>query len=77
MDHGKVDSTIVATQMVLASTALGLGTCFVCSFKEALVKEALGINDDYEVDIILPIGYPNDIKSHNQRKDLKEIVFYK
>jgi nitroreductase len=77
VDHGKVDSTIVATQMVLASTSLGLGTCFVCSFKEALVKEVLGINDDYEVDIILPIGYPNDIKPHNQRKDLKESVCYK
>ena len=76
-DHGKVDSTIVATQMVLAATALGLGTCYVCSFKEALVKNALEIDDDYEVDIILPIGYPSEVRHHNTRKELKEIVCYK
>ena len=63
--------------MVLAATALGLGTCYVCSFKEALVKNALEIDDDYEVDIILPIGYPSEVRPHNTRKELKDIVCYK
>lgn len=76
LDHGKVDSTIVATQMVLALTALDLGSCYVCSFKEALVKEILGLGDNYEVDILLPIGYKDEEKPHNSRKKLEDIVSY-
>lgn len=76
-DHGEIDSAIVATQMVLAATALGLGTCFVCSMKVPMVKEILDLPDNYEVDIILPIGYPKEEGFHNTRKELKDIVCYK
>ena len=72
-----VDSTIVATQMVLALTSLGLASCYVCSFKEKLAREILGLSDNLSVDIMLPIGYPKEVLPHNKRKDLESIVIYK
>lgn len=77
VDHGKVDSTIVATQMVLAATALGIGSCYVCSMKEAVLRDILDISDDFEIDIILPMGYPLEMKKHNSRKNVEDIVVYK
>lgn len=76
-DHGMVDSTIVATQMVLALTSLGLASCYVCSFKEDLAREILGLSDNLSVDIMLPIGYPKEVLPHNKRKALESIVIYK
>ena len=77
MDHGAIDAAIVATQMALAATSLGLGTCFVCSMRANMVKDILELPLSYEVDIILPIGYPLEVGSHNTRKKLEEIVSYK
>ena len=77
LDHGSIDSAIVATQITLSLTALGLASCFVCSMREGVVKEILGLPDNYQVDIILPIGYPSEVKSHNSRKKLEEIVTFK
>ena len=45
--------------------------------REALVREILGLPENYQVDIILPIGYPSEVKPHNSRKDLEEIVTFK
>ena len=74
VDHGIVDASIVATHMVLAATSLNLGTCFVCSMNPVLIKEILGLSDSYIVDILLPIGYKDEEKAHNTRKELSELV---
>ena len=76
-DHGDIDAAIVTTHMMLASTALGLGSCYVCSFKEDVVKSILGIPENYVVSAILPIGYPKNVIPHNKRCDLEDIVIYK
>lgn len=76
-DHGIVDATIAATQIVLAATAMGLGSCFVCSFKDDIVRKILDIKDNYEILCLLPLGYPKEINAHNERMDLDEIVFYR
>lgn len=77
VDHGPIDSAIVATQMALAATSLGLGTCFVCSMREAVVRNILELPDNFNVDIILPIGYPSEVLLHNTRKNMDEIVTFK
>ena len=41
------------------------------------VKEILGLNDSYVVDILLPIGYKDEVKKHNTRKDINELVIRK
>ena len=76
-DHGDIDATIVATHMVLMATSLDIGSCIVCSFDEEKVKNILSLPFSYHVSIILPMGYPKEIKPHGDRKDLEDIVIYK
>lgn len=76
-DHGTIDASIAATQIALCATSLGLGTCFVCAFKDEIVRNVLEIPDNYEVLCLLPVGYPKEIKSHNERKDIKDFVIYR
>lgn len=77
LDYGLVDASIVATEISLAATSLGLGTCFVCAMNPSAAKEVLELPDNYQVDILLPVGYPKEIRAHNTRKELEEIVIYK
>lgn len=76
-DHGDIDSAIVATNMMLEATNLKLGSCFVCSFKDAILRNILEIPDNYGITCMLPIGYPKEIKPHGERKGLEDIVSYK
>lgn len=80
-----VDVSIAMQQLVLAATDLGLGTCWLGAFDEAIVKQTLGIPDGIKVVAITPLGYPAEkeglrdrmtrtlIGSKN-RKDMAEIV---
>jgi nitroreductase len=78
-----VDTTIALQQMVLAATAEGLGTCWIGSFEEDVIREALGIDERHAVVAMLALGYPlNEAdlqprrpETFNRRK-LSEIVSY-
>ncbi len=76
-DFGIVDASIVTTNMMNAITALGLGSCFVCSMHQDMVEEILGLPSNIKVVAMLPCGYPNEVKNHNVRKDREEIVEYR
>ncbi len=76
-EFGDIDATIVATHMMLAAQALGLGSCFVASMKEDILKAILSIPSNYHVTCLLPVGYPKEIKDHNERNDVGDFVFYK
>ena len=76
-DFGTFDSAIVTTQIVLAATNLGIGTCIVCSMDEDKVREILGLSSEYIIDSLIPMGYPKNEGCHNKRKNLDEIVEYR
>jgi nitroreductase len=63
-----VDTTIALTHMVLAATAEGLGTCWIGSFFEDKVKEALDIPGHMTVVAMLAVGYPADPKDLDSKK---------
>ena len=54
----KVDVAIAMEHMVLEATELGLGTCWVGSFSESLVKQVLKIPERFSVVALLALGYP-------------------
>ncbi len=76
-DFGTVDSAIVTTHMVLEATNLGIGSCIVCSMNEDMVKEILGLDENFIVDSLITLGYPKDKGHHNSRKNIDEIVEYR
>lgn len=74
---GDVDSAIVATHMMLACEALDIGCCYVCAFKEDVLREILDIPQNYGVNCMLPIGYKACEAGPKNRVALEEIVTYR
>ena len=75
-DHTDVDISIAIEHICLAATSLELGTCWICNFDVALLKEQLNIPENIEPIAIIPIGYPNKdvaIPSKN-RKNIEDII---
>ena len=74
-DHADIDAAIAAEHICLAATEVGLGSCWVCNFRPAIVSEVLGIDGEtvYPVAII-PIGYATDAPTEKKRKSLDEIL---
>jgi nitroreductase len=55
-----IDVAIAVDHLTLAAAAEGLGTCWIGSFDEAMVKQILGIPGDIRVVQLMPLGYPVD-----------------
>ncbi|MEM4704429.1 MAG: nitroreductase family protein, partial [Candidatus Bathyarchaeia archaeon] len=75
-----VDVAIALEHIVLAATNEGLGTCWVGSFDEPLVKETLKIPKNYRIVALLAVGYPREklvpIKTGRPRKSLEQIASF-
>ncbi len=70
-----IDIAIAMDHITLAAAAEGLGTCWIGSFDEKIVKDILGIPDDIRVVEIMPLGYPSDAApTTKSRMALEEIV---
>jgi nitroreductase len=70
-----IDVAIAVDHLTLAAAALGLGTCWIGSFDEALVKELLGIPREIRVVQLMPLGWPADpAPGAKSRLPLDEIV---
>ena len=61
----EIDASIVCTHMMLEVADLGLGSTWVGSFDEEIVKKILPQTADYEVLALLPVGHPADGASAN------------
>lgn len=77
-DFGDTDAAIVCTHMMFAAHEQGLGSCWVGCFKEAEVKEALGLPDNIRVRDFLPVGYAADDAKpaplHQKSRELDDMV---
>lgn len=59
-DWYAIDVALAVENMVIVATSLGLGTCCVGSFTEKDIKTALKIPENFEVLLMLAVGYPGD-----------------
>ncbi len=73
-DYADVDCAIAMDHMILAATALGLGTCWIGAFEPDVAREVLGMPDEAEPIVFTPLGYPVDSGRVKQRKPLDQIV---
>ena len=76
-DSGDIDAAIVAEHICLAAAEQGLGTCWICNFKQEILSEALELPVHVEPIAIFPIGYIDKKTSklpEKKRKTLSEIV---
>jgi nitroreductase len=73
-----VDVSLALQNMVIVATSEGLGTCYVGSFDEKVVKKLLMIPDDLRVIVLLAVGYPSAKEGRGRKsreaKSLAEII---
>lgn len=69
-----IDLAIAIEHMALQAVAEGLGTCWIGSFYEDVVRKILGIPEDVRVVELLTLGYPADQPRAKSRLPLDEIV---
>lgn len=80
------DMGIAIQHINLAAVTLGLGTCWVTVITKEIsnrIREVLGVPEAFEVDHIIPLGYPDETKEDmsnseraRNRRELKEILHY-
>ncbi|MFG6391467.1 MAG: nitroreductase family protein [Candidatus Amulumruptor sp.] len=75
-DHTDVDVSIAVEHLCLSAEALGLATCWVCSFEVERAAELLGLKEGEELIALLPVGYAAEgVTSPSKvRKLLEDIV---
>lgn len=76
-----IDSSIVATHLMLGATNYGIDNIWIEVFNTDILKEELNIPANLEPVCLIPLGY-KDINCpknpmHKVRKPLEEIVIYK
>ncbi len=71
-----VDAAIVMDHMILESTNLGFGTCWIAAFDANAARKVLALPDSVEPLICSPLGFPADHFAAKERKSLQELVHY-
>mgnify|MGYP000924664479 CR=1 FL=1 len=72
-----VDAAIVMDHIILAATALDLGTCWIGAFDPEAVIDVLELDSDLEPIVLTPLGYPAGEQTPRRRKALDELVIYR
>jgi nitroreductase len=62
--------------IILAATALGLGTCWIGAFDAQAAREVLGLDNSLEPVAFTPLGYPEGDMANRVRKPLADLVTY-
>ncbi len=75
-NYTDVDVAIVIDHITLAATSLGLGTCWIAAFNPEAVRQVLGLPDEVEPLVLLPLGYPADQPRPKKRQSLSDLVRY-
>ncbi len=76
IDYFAVDVAIAFEHLCLAAHALGLGTCWMGWYDEALMRSKLNVPDGLKIVGITPLGYPDQEPKARPRKELGEIAFF-
>ena len=77
----EMDSSIVATHMMLEATNVGVDNIWIELFDENILREEFNIPSEYIPVCLLPLGYKTDDcpvnPMHEKRKNIEAIVEYK
>lgn len=68
------DTAAAITNLMLAATSFGLGTCWVGAFDEGAVGRVLQLPPHIRPVAIIPLGYPAHSPSPTSRRSLSEVV---
>jgi nitroreductase len=73
---GPIDVAIALEHIALQAAELGLGTCWIGSFKTEKVRTILSIPDYIQIIELMTVGYPADTPKPPNREPVEKIVCY-
>jgi nitroreductase len=74
-DYTDMDVAIAIDHMMLAATELGLGTCWICHFKDEKCGEIFNLDSNFEAIAMIPVGYPSTQNiPEKKRKSIEEAI---
>ncbi len=73
-NYSDVDAAIVMDHIILAATAVGLGTCWIGAFDAAAARQVLQLDPAWEPVALTPLGYAKENTFKKVRKPLDELV---
>lgn len=80
VDFGVVDTSIVATHMMLQAAELGIHSCWVGLIDPSELRRRFKIPPTYRVIGLMPMGYPSERSRpaplHTRRHDADELFFH-
>ncbi len=68
------DTAAMTQNLLIAATAMGLGTCWVGAFNESAIMTALECPQGILPVSIVPVGFPAQSKPPSSRRSLQSIV---
>jgi nitroreductase len=71
-----IDVAIALEHIALQAAELGLGTCWIGSFKTEKVRTILKIPDNIQIIELMTVGYPADSPKQPKRDPMEKIVCY-
>ena len=73
-NYSDVDAAIVMDHIILAATALGLGTCWIGAFDLEAARDVLALDNSLEPVVLTPLGYAKGSPPNKVRKSLIDLV---
>jgi nitroreductase len=70
------DATIACAFAMLAATNLRLGSVWVGTFDEKVVRTIIGVPESQEPVVILAIGYPDEFPEQHPRRGLEQLAHW-
>ncbi|MBN1531430.1 MAG: nitroreductase family protein [Spirochaetes bacterium] len=73
-EYLSMNAAIAIEQMVLRAVDLGLGSCWIGRFDKEKAREILELDDDTQIVVLLPVGYPAQSPPQRPRLPLERLV---
>jgi nitroreductase len=70
------DAALAAQNILLAATDIGLGACFISGFEQDKMDDLIGVGSDARVEIVIPVGYPDEVPDKKTISDFDSVVFF-
>lgn len=75
-NYSDVDVAIVMDHIILAATALGLGTCWIGAFDPQATCKVFRLEEGVTPVVLTPLGYPSGQRPEKRRKPLDALVTF-
>ncbi len=72
-----MDEGIAAQSIFLGAAQMGLGGCFIGSFKKEPLKNLLGIGEEFDIALVIALGYPKEEVVLEEINDNGEVKYWR